>query len=322
MSKLLDGKVAIVTGSGQGVGLEIAKTLADEGCKVITNNRKPGSALIAFEGSAIELSAEERAKLQNVSGDAKTAADYINSMGGTAVPFFGDVGNQAVAKDCVQCAVENFGRIDIVVNNALSSWVGSIEKMTEKEWHTVVGSKLNSAFYLIQYALPYMMEQNYGRILNASSDGWLGLQGMSAYGAACAGMWSFTRAIAQDLAGTGITANAYTPNAKTRSWYSMLATYRSQGVPVEAIEQAAPEAQKHTADIFAPFFAYLSSELASDITGYMFRTAADGQLGIWSEPEITNNIWAEPGQPWRMEDLIRQVPGMLGKKNETTIELH
>ena len=323
MGKLLEGKVAIITGSGQGVGFEIAKAMAKEGAKIITNNRKPGSALISFEESKLELTEEERAKLEAVSGDAKTAADYINKNGGTAVPFFGDVADNNVAKACIQSAIDNFGRIDIVVNNAVATWVGGVEKMTDKEWHILIDSKLNGSFYMVQHALPYMLEQKYGRIINAASDGWLGLQGMCAYGAACAGIWSFTRAISQDLYGTGITANAYTPNAKTRSWYSMLATYRSQGVPVEAIEEGAPEAQKHTADIFAPFFGFLASDLASDITGYMFKTAADGQLGIWSEPEVINDIWAETGKPWTMEAIIDQVPIMLGKKKkQTTIELH
>jgi len=319
---ILDGKVAIVTGSGQGVGFEIAKGLAAEGCKVITNNRKPGSALIAFEKSTLEPNEEERKKLKSVTGDAKTAADYIISQGGEATPFFGDMGDPEVSKACVQTAIDTYGRIDIVINNAYSSWVGSIERMEAEEWFTVVNTKLNAAFYLVKNALPYMKEQKFGRIINAASDGWLGLQGMSAYGAACAGMWSFTRAIAQDLKGTGITANSYTPNAKTRSWYSSLVNYRTQGVPAEVIEQVAPESMKYTADIFAPFFAYLCSDYASDITGYMFKTGADGQLGIWSEPTVINDIWHEKGQPWPMERLINEVHNMLVSKQESGLELH
>ena len=321
---ILDGKVAIITGSGQGVGFEIAKAMAVEGAKIVTNNRKPGSSLFAMEESTLELTEEEKKNLESVSGDAKTAADFINKNGGEAVPFFGNVKDSEVAKACVQTAIDNFGRIDIVVNNAVSTWVGSIEKMTEKEWHILVDTKLNGSYYMTQHALPYMLEQKYGRFLNASSIGFLGLQGMSAYGAACAGIWSFTRAAAQDLLGTGITVNSYTPNARTRSWISMLATYRSQGVPADAIEEGAPDAMKYTADIFAPFFAYLSSPLADDITGMQFETGADGQIGLWSDPEIHKDIRNELGVPWTLEQLKEQVPELITRtvENNTSIELH
>ncbi|MBC3888116.1 SDR family NAD(P)-dependent oxidoreductase [Acetobacterium paludosum] len=321
---ILDGKVAIVTGSGQGVGFEIAKALAKEGAKIITNNRKPGSNLLSMEGSTLEITEDERQKLQSCTGDAKTAADYINNNGGTAVPFFGDVKDNDVAKACVKSAIDNFGRIDILINNAASTWNGSIEIMTEKEWHILIDSKLNGSFNMVQHALPYMLEQKYGRIINASSDGWLGLTGLSAYGAACAGIWSFTRAIAQDLAGTGVTANAYTPNAKTRSWVSTVAKCRSQGIPEEALVKAAPESMKYTADVFAAFFAYLASDLATNINGYMFKTAADGQLGVWSEPEVIDDIWTdEIGKPWTMEELIAKVPNMISDEEPrmSTIDL-
>ena len=196
--------------------------------------------------------------------------------------------------------------------------------MTFEEWRIILDSKLDGAFHMVRNALPYMLEQKYGPILNASSIGWLGLQGMSSYGAAFAGIWSFTRAIAQDLMGTGITVNSYAPNAKTRSWYSMLATYRSQGIEAEAIEEGAPAAMRFTADIFAPFFAYLASDQSAGITGYQFQTGADGQIGLWSEPEVCKDIWAEEGKPWELKDLEIKIPELLGiaKKAKTSIELH
>lgn len=323
MSGILNDKVAIVTGSGQGIGFEIAKALAKEGCKVITNNRKPGSSLIAFEDSKLELTTEERKSLESCSGDAKTAADYIKSQGGEATPFFGNVNTPEVAKACIQTAIDTYGRIDILINNAHSAWTGSLTKMTPREWHLIIDAKLNGAFYMVNAALPYMLEQRYGRIMNASSDGWLGLMGKCAYGAACAGIWSFTRSIAQDLEGTGITANAYTPNAKTRSWHSMLAVYRSQGVPVEAIEAGAPESMKYTADQFAPFFAYLASDKAADITGQMFKTGADGQIGIWSDPVVENDIWTDKSRAWTIEELVERVPELLtGSRHRSMIDLH
>lgn len=310
MSGTLEGRVAVVTGSGQGIGRDIALCLAAEGASVITNNRKPGSSLNAFEKTDIPFTEAELTELTKVSGDAKTTADLITARGGSAVPFFGDVGDFGNAGRIVETAIESFGRVDIIVNNASSNWVGNIMDMDEELWDISVVSKLKGAFNLMHHALPHMKEQGYGRILNSSSDAFQGLTGYAAYGAANAGLVALTRATAGDLAGTGITVNAYTPLAKTRAWYNAAAAYRLQGVPAEAIEAGAPEAMKRTAEGMVPFLAYLSSEHAADISGHLFKLAADGEIGLWNTPEVVRSITtSEPA--WSMEELSTRVPGEL-----------
>jgi len=312
MSGNLLGKVAIVTGSGQGIGRDIALCMAREGAKVVTNNRRQGSSLNAFEKTSLNFNADEKDSLQKLSGDAKTTADEICRLGGEAIPFFGDVGRFNTAKEMVEAAISNFGRIDIIVNNASSNWVGNIMDMDEELWDISVVSKLKGAFNLMHHALPYMKEQRFGRILNSSSDAFLGLKGYAAYGAANAGIVALTKASAQDIADYGITVNAYTPLAKTRAWYNAAATYRLQGVPAEVIDSLAPEAMKLTAEGMVPFLAYLASDDAASISGNLFKLSANGEIGLWSDSEIVREIKKDDGM-WTIEELSSRIPNELLK---------
>lgn len=306
MEQLLKDKVAIITGSGQGVGREIALCFAAQGAKVITNNRKPGSSIHAFEETELNFTQEEREELLRFNGDAQTVADEINASGGEALPIFGNVSKKEDAKHLVDTAIKTWGRIDIIINNASSNWVGNILDMNPEIWDTQISSKLSGSFYLMHYALPYMKEQGYGRIINTASDAILGLAGYAAYGAANGGITIFTKATAEDLKGTGITVNAYTPLARTRSWYNARTNYRLQGIPVDIVEANAPEAMKRTAEGMVPFLAYLSSEKGADITGKLFHLAADGELGLWNEYSIVKTIKQANGF-WTMEELDARI---------------
>ncbi len=317
MSGVLEGKVAIITGSGQGIGREIALCMAGEGARVVTNNRKPGSSLNAFEKTDIPFTAEEQSALEAMTGDARTTADEVIRRGGSAVPFFGDVGDFEAARSIVQTAVDSFGRVDIVVHNASSNWVGSILDMDEDLWDISVASKLKGAFNLMHHALPKMKAQGFGRILNSSSDAFQGIPGYAAYGAANAGLVALTRATAGELQGTGITVNAYTPLARTRAWYNAAAAYRLQGVPAEAIEAGAPAAMKRSAEGMVPFLAYLASDDAAAISGHLFKLAADGEIGLWSIPQVVTTIKTADAS-WSLSDLRERVPDELLKDATTT----
>lgn len=310
MEKLLEGKTAVVTGSGQGIGRCIALCLAEYGAKVITNNRKPGSSINAFENQKLDFNEEERKELERFGGDAQTTAEMIIRSGGEAIPVFGDVGNPKDAKKMVDTAVEHWGRIDIIVNNASSNWVGNIADMDLETWNTQINSKLNGTFYLMHDAMPYMKKQEYGRILNSASDAFVGITGYAAYGAGNAGVVALTKAAAKDLAGTNITVNAYTPLARTRSWYNARTKYRLQGISKEVIESNAPEAMKRTAEGMVPFLAWLSSDEASSVSGNLFKLAADGTVGLWEDAKLVNEIKKEDGI-WTIDSLRRQMPNLL-----------
>lgn len=316
MKKVLEGKTAIVTGSGQGIGRCIALCLAEHGAKVITNNRKQGSSINAFEKTDLSFTEEEKEELEKFNGDAQSTAEEIVRLGGEAVPVYGDVSNSIIAEELVKTAVDKWGRVDIVINNASSNWVGNIMDMDEELWNISITSKLTGTFNMMHHAIPYMKEQGFGRIINSASDAFVGLQGYAAYGAGNAGVVTLTKASAKDIAGTGITVNAYTPLARTRSWYNARTTYRLKGVAIEMIEANAPEAMKRTAEGMVPFLAYLASEDADAITGQLFKLAADGVVGIWSDSEVVNEIKKEDGL-WTVEELKNRIPEELIKDNSS-----
>jgi len=322
MSKLLEGKVAIITGSGSSVGRYVAESMAAEGAKVITNSRKPGSSYDTFEGKHIELTEEERTAIKPFVTDAKDVADGIIAKGGQAIPVFGSVIESSICEKLVKTAVDNWGRVDILVNTANSPWIGSVIDMTEDKWDVQVDSKLKHQYVMTHYALPYMIEQKYGRIINCASDAFQGLMGMSAYSAASNGIIAFTKSIAADLVSYSITVNVFSPLAKARSFLNTLATFREQGVPVEVIEEGAPAAMKRLATVFAPFITYLASPEAANITGQHFELQADGLIGMWSDPEIVSSISKDEGD-WTIKEIRKQIDGLLkgATKAHTTIPL-
>ena len=183
MAGKLTGKVALVTGSGQGIGKAVVMALAAEGARVVTNNRKPGTQ----------------------GGDAATVAEEIKAAGGEAVPFFGSVSDFKEAQQAIQTAVKSFGRIDIVVNNAGSDAPKMVWNMSEEEWDMSINSYLKSSFNCIRHATPLMREQKWGRIINTTLTAWLGAVGHCNYSAAKAGIVGLTRAVAREVGRYGIT---------------------------------------------------------------------------------------------------------------------
>lgn len=283
-----DGRVAIITGSGTGIGHDLAVYMASEGCKVITNNRKPGSTMQTHDGKTVKLLPEDEARIRPIMGDAESTAAEIIAAGGEAIPVYANVAKPEDCKKLVDAAIEKWGRIDIIINNGSSTWTGNIKDMETGVWDVVVGSKLSGTFYLMHYALPYMIEQGYGRIASPASNAFIGLQGMGAYSAACSGLWAFTKACAQDLIDYGITVNCYTPLAATRAWYNMLAEYREEGLDPEDIEEGSPDGMKTPPTNMVPAIAYMVSEEFVN-TGLMVKVEANGDLAVWSESEEYNN---------------------------------
>lgn len=320
MGDLLKGQAAVITGSGQGIGKELALWMAREGCRVITNNRKKGSSLQAHDGKTVKLDEEDIKKISAIIGDAETAAAYVNAddltrkAGGEAFPVYADVSTAEGCKKLVDTAVERWGRLDVVVVNAAATWTGNFKDMSIFNWDTCVRSKLDQAFYLMHYAVPVMKRNNYGRIIMASSEAHVGLEGMCGYSAACGGVTAFARAVSQDLSEDGITVNAYTPNAGTRSWFNMLAEYREEGYDVEAIEEGSPVAQKFPPDRMVGVLGFmcLPEFTASGLT---VSVCADGQISLWDNYEKFNTVykdlWADGA--WTVEEIRAQLPKLLDK---------
>ena len=238
----LDGKVAVITGAGGGIGRQHALLFASEGARILVND--PG---VDRDGSG--------------QGDAADrVVQEIVSAGGEAVASKLAVGTMETAAEIMQSAVDTFGQLDILVNNAGILRDRTILKMTAEEWDDVIGVHLTGTFTCLQAAARIMKDQGTGgRIINtSSSSGLLGNFGQANYGAAKAGIYGLTRVAALELARYGITVNAIAPMAMTR----MLASL--PGIdPDRAAESLAPER-------IAPVVAFLATEAAETINGLTF----------------------------------------------------
>lgn len=184
---LLDGRYALVTGASRGIGRAIALRLAAEGAAVALN----------FAG--------------NVAA-AEAVRKEIESAGGKAILVPADVADETAATEMVEKTVEAFGAIDILVNNAGITRDSLLLRMKEEDWDAVLNTNLKGVFHCSKAAAKFMMKKRYGRIVNlASVVGLVGNSCQANYAAAKAGVIGFTKALAKELAGRGITANAITP---------------------------------------------------------------------------------------------------------------
>ena len=301
MGNRLKDRVAVVTGSGRGIGRAEALALAAEGAKLVVNDL--GSA--ADGSGASQTPAEE-------------VCQEIRKMGGEAVPNYDSVATAEGGENIIKTAIDKFGRIDILVNNAGILRDRMLFNMTEEEWDIVIRVHLYGTFHCTRPASVYMRQQRYGRIVNTSSISGLGNVGQANYSAAKEGIVGFTRTAALDLGKYGITVNAIRPNAATRMTMtedvknSMRKKAASMGITAE------DEFQKFFDGFFSskpehipPLVVYLCTEEASNINGRTFFISGN-QLGLYSEPQIIATISKEGGL-WTLEELIKEVPDKLTK---------
>jgi NAD(P)-dependent dehydrogenase (short-subunit alcohol dehydrogenase family) len=252
---LLEGKVAVVTGSGRGIGRGIAVALAREGAKLVINDV---GCEVDGRGGADD--------------PAQQVCNEIKKIGSDAVPNYDSVSDFNAAANIVKTAVDKFGRIDILVNNAGIVRDRSIGKMTEEEFDAVIAVHLKGTFNCGRHAIPIMKEQGYGRIINiTSSAGLRGNFGQSNYGAAKAGIMGLTLVWAIEQEKNNITVNAMAPSGMTR----MTGT-----IPGLDANNPPPEMNP---ELNGPLIAYLASEKAAHVNGQIFGRRGYGYT-IFQQP--------------------------------------
>ena len=310
MGKVLEGKIAIVTGSGQGIGRAIAIAFAEQGAKVITNNRKPGisAASMVSDEDISKLSAEKqewfKKGFEEQSGDAATTAQAIYDMGGEATPVFADITKREDADRLIQTAVDTYGRIDILCNVADGFGFSDIEDISDEMWFRVTSVKPQGFFFTMRAAIPHMRKQKSGRIILCASPAFAGgpLK-QAAYCTANAGVLGLTRAAATELRGDGITVNCFAPGAHTRASYELDAARDSyeKGIIIEGKSFMTADATPGP-QFVAPLIVYLASDGSSRITGSTFMVSGNF-VGLYENPTFAKSLNKEDDKPWEYDEL-------------------
>ena len=269
----LDGRVVIITGAGGGLGREYALLLADEGARVVVNDL----------GGARDGSGSGQAM-------ADTVVDEIRQLGGTALANYDNIATEDGAQSLVDSALQKFGALDGVVNNAGILRDGAFHKMSAENWDAVLKVHLYGGFHVTRAAWPHLREHEFGRIVMATStSGIFGNFGQSNYGAAKLGLVGLINTLAIEGAKYGILANAVAPMAATRMTTDI--------APPELLDKLPPA---HV----APVVGYLMSEQCTD-TGCVYvvgggniqRVAQFQNKGVsFSEPPTVDELterWSE-----------------------------
>ncbi|WP_120009636.1 SDR family oxidoreductase [Teichococcus vastitatis] len=273
---MLDGKVAIVTGAGGGIGREIALAMALAGAKVVINDI--GASLTGLGETSATPGEQTKA--------------IIEQRGGQAVVNTDSVAEWDSARRIVASAIDAFGRIDIVVNNAGILRDQIFHKMTPEEWRAVIDVHLNGSFYVSRAAAEHFRAQSSGAYVHmTSTSGLIGNFGQANYSAAKLGIVALSKSIALDMQRFGIRSNCIAPFAWSRMTSSIPAETPEQQARVEKLKRMTPEKN-------APLAVFLASDQAKDISGQVFA-ARNNEIFLMTQSRPARS--AHRGEGWTPE---------------------
>ena len=305
MAEMLNGKVAIVTGSGRGIGRGIAKLMAAEGASVVVVD--PG---VNVDGSGQDQSIAEQVVAE------------IKAEGGNAIACMESVTEMEGGEKIVQTAVDNFGKLDIVVTCAGILRDRMIFNMSEAEWDDVIAVHLKGTFTVVKDACILMRQQRSGRIITFSSEsGLMGNSGQANYGAAKSGIAGFTKVVAKDMGRYGVICNAISPMVETRLFPGRVEEFRVDSGPHPTRDERAkigksPEISDWTGpgepddpENVAPLAVYLCTDSLTNVNGYVFGIRG-GSIFLYSNPVVESSInkWGT----FTMDEMDTLVPKMFG----------
>ena len=278
---IMDGKVALVTGAGRGVGRGIALAFAKAGAAVVVNDL------------GVNLAGET-----GESTPARDVVDEIAVAGGRAVANTDSVTSAKGAQSMVQMAIDTFGRIDAVVNNAGNLRDGLFHKMTEEEFESVISVHLRGSFHVSRAAAPFFKTQASGAYIHmTSTSGLVGNFGQANYAAAKLGIVGLSKSIALDMQRFNVRSNAVAPFAWTRMIDSIPTNTPEQQKRVEGLKRLVPEK-------IAPFVVALASDAAAHVTGQIFGVR-NNEIYLFSQPRPFRTAHTSEG--WTPESVIDRV---------------
>jgi NAD(P)-dependent dehydrogenase (short-subunit alcohol dehydrogenase family) len=277
MGQMVQGKVVVVTGAGGGIGRDIALALAAEGARVVVNDLGTSST---GEGAS--------------AGPAQQVVDEIRAAGGEAVANADSVSEAAAASRIVQCALDHFGRIDGVVNNAGILRDRFFHKMSVDEFDAVVKVHLYGSYFVSRAAAPHFKEQNGGAYVHmTSTSGLIGNFGQANYSAAKLGLVALSKSIALDMQKFGVRSNCIAPFA----WSRMIGT-----IPTETPEeqQRVERMKRMTPAKIAPLAVYLLSDAAVGVSAQVFAVR-NNEIFLMSQPRPLRSV--HRGEGWTPQGI-------------------
>ena len=285
MKKLLEGKVALVTGGGRGVGRGVALAMAEAGASVVINDL---GATLDGQPDSEQPAAEVVAA--------------IEAMGGQAVADGGSVSDWNQAQRMVKTAVDTFGRIDIVVNNAGILRDVMFHRMSEPEFDAVIAVHLKGSFNVSRAAAPFFKEQGSGAFVHmTSTSGLIGNFGQANYSAAKLGIAALSKSIALDMQKFGVRSNAVAPFAWTRMIDSIPSETPEQKRRVDGLKKLVPEK-------VAPFVVALCADEASHVSGQIFGVR-NNEIYLFSQPRPIRSAHRSEG--WTPQSVLDTALPML-----------
>ncbi|MFO8009261.1 MAG: SDR family NAD(P)-dependent oxidoreductase [Dehalococcoidia bacterium] len=286
MGDRLKGKAAVVSGSSMGIGRAMAIDLAKEGADVIVNARNVD-------------------KCQEVVSE-------IEALGRKAVPVAADITIKEQAEALIDAAVENFGKIDILINNAGFLRDRMLWKMSDEEFDDIIKVFIYGYFYCSRRAAQLMREQNWGRIVNMSSRVALGNAGQVNYGTAKTGILGMTRCAARDLGRKGVTVNAIFPGAASRlTVTSEVLESRDKREQKDIQTTARVGDLMEDPETFTPFITWLCTDEAADINGQTFFCRGR-QISLYSPAPVMQSTIFAPHEEWTVDEISELFPKTLG----------
>jgi NAD(P)-dependent dehydrogenase (short-subunit alcohol dehydrogenase family) len=294
MTRMLDGRVVVVTGSGGGIGKAIALLAAAEGGRVVVNDI----------GAALDGSGQD-------DGPAAATVREIRAAGGEAVANTDSVADPKGAERLVQAALDGFGRIDAVVNNAGILRDRIFHRMSLEEWRAVIDVHLHGSFHVAKAAAGHFKAQGSGAFVHfTSTSGLIGNLGQANYSAAKMGIVGLSRSIALDMAKFGVRSNAIAPFA----WSRMIGS-----IPTETDEQKERVAklQSMTPAKIAPLVVYLCADAAQEVTGQIF-CVRNNEIFLMSQPRPVRSVHAGTG--WTPESIATHaMPALKGSFHDLEV---